>query len=134
MQPGLISRGKVVVMVLSLAAVATLFLAGCGGPATTASPVPTQTPAHTVMVQIGQQDNGLFAFLSAKLTISVGIAVIWTNHTGVLHTVTSDTGVFNTPGPLNTNQTFQVLFTKPGAYPYHCEIHPYMVGTITVTP
>ena len=87
------------------------------------------------MVQIGQQDNGLFAIQPATVTISVGTAVIWTNHTSVLHTVTSDnTGVFHTPSPLTTNQTLQVLFTKPGTYPYHCEIHPYMVGTITVTP
>jgi plastocyanin len=134
MQPWLVSRGKVVVLILSLAAGATLFLAACGGPATTASPIPTQTPAHTVMVQISQQDDGPFAFLPATLTISVGTAVIWTNDTVVLHTVTSDTGVFHTPSPLNSNQTFQVLFTKPGTFPYHCEIHPYMVGTITVTP
>jgi len=26
-----------------------------------------------------------------------------------------------------------LLFSKPGTYPYHCMIHPFMKATITVT-
>jgi len=32
------------------------------------------------------------------------------------------------------NQVFMVIFTRPGTYPYYCNIHTYMVGTIIVTP
>jgi plastocyanin len=64
----------------------------------------------------------------------VGTQVVWTNTTDAPHTVTSDTaGVFGTTGNLTTNQTFMFTFTTPGTFAYHCNIHPYMKATITVT-
>lgn len=131
-------------MVLFAVVAAMLLLVACGGTAAgpaqqgiTATVQPsaarTQTPVAIAHVHIVEK-NGQFAFDPAKLTIKVGTQVIWTNTSDVPHTVTSDTLVFNTPTPLNEHQTFAVLFSKPGTYPYYCNIHPYMLGTITVTP
>jgi plastocyanin len=126
------------------ATTATLLLVACGGTSTgpaqssaTAtvqpSPVRTQTPVAIAHVQIVEK-NGQYAFNPAKLTIKVGTQVVWTNTSNAPHTVTSDTLAFNTPNTLNEHQTFEVLFTKPGTYPYYCNIHTYILGTITVTP
>ncbi len=30
------------------------------------------------------------------------------------------------------NTSYAVVFTKPGTYSYHCDIHNYMTGTIIV--
>ncbi|MCP8315647.1 MAG: hypothetical protein H3Z51_02130, partial [archaeon] len=35
-------------------------------------------------------------------------------------------------GPLYQGQSFSYTFTEPGVYVYHCDPHPYMVGTIIV--
>ena len=59
------------------------------------------------------------------------VEVTWTNNDGVAHTVTSDTGLFNS-GNLNGGMTFVMTFPTSGSYPYHCAYHPYMTGTITV--
>jgi plastocyanin len=111
--------------------------AGPSQPGTTAtvqpSPVRTHTPVAIAHVQIVEK-NGQYAFDPAKLTIKVGTQVVWTNTSDAPHTVTSDTLAFNTPNNLNKQQTFAVLFTKPGTYPYYCNIHTYMLGTVTVTP
>jgi len=49
-------------------------------------------------------------------------------------TVTSDTaGVFNSTSNITQNQTFKFTFSTAGTFPYHCNIHPYMKATITVT-
>lgn len=89
---------------------------------------PTNIAAADVMVTI----NG-FAFMPATMTVPVGTRVVWMNQQpGVPHTVTSDTGVWDS-GTLGTGATFAFTFNQPGTFPYHCNIHPNMHGTITVT-
>jgi len=64
----------------------------------------------------------------------VGTQVVWTNTSDAPHTVTSDTaGVFGSPANITQNQTFKFTFTTAGTFPYHCNVHPYMKATITVT-
>jgi len=78
--------------------------------------------------------NEKYAFSPTTLSIKVGTQVVWTNTTDAPHTVTSDTaGVFGTTSNLTTNQTFMFTFTAPGTFAYHCNVHPYMKATITVT-
>ena len=52
---------------------------------------------------------------------------------GTQHHLVSDNGVFDL-GAQNPQQTASFTFTAAGTYPYHCAIHPNMVGTITITP
>lgn len=129
--------------ILFLTTMATVFLVACGGtsaptvqsrptPKVALSPTPSLTPVAVVNVKILQKD-GQYIFDPATLKIKVGTQVIWTNDSNVVHTVTSDTLLFNTDN-LATNQVFTVTFTKPGTYPYYCNIHTYMLGTIVVTP
>jgi plastocyanin len=73
-----------------------------------------------------------FSFTPAKLSISVGTTVIWTNNDTVTHTVTADQGAFDS-GDLSAGNTFSFTFSKAGTYPYHCNIHSSMVGTIVVS-
>jgi plastocyanin len=131
---------------LSLVAVATVLFIGCGGGAPTApvqsvttatatsasSPTPSLTPIAVAYVKIVGK-GGKYVFDPATLTIKAGTQVVWTNDSNAPHTVTSDTGVFNTPGNLTENQTFKVIFSKPGRYTYYCNIHTYMTGVIIVT-
>jgi plastocyanin len=130
-------------LALSLAITLILVLAGCGRTSTaqpappptaqaTPTPSPSPTPVAVVHVKIAAQGN-MYAFVPATLKVKVGTQVIWTNETNAPHTVTSDAGVFNTPSNLEQNQTFMVIFTKPGTYTYYCNFHLYMKGTIIVT-
>lgn len=71
------------------------------------------------------------AFNPEIVTISVGDSVEWTNNDSFDHTVTSDTGAFNS-GDIVPGGTFSLEFTTAGTYEYHCEIHPSMTGTVVV--
>ncbi|UBF27952.1 cupredoxin family copper-binding protein [Kovacikia minuta CCNUW1] len=74
-----------------------------------------------------------FKFEPANVAIAVGETVQFVNLDEEPHTATSTDGVFNSKG-LDTNQTWNYTATKPGTFPYICSIHPFMKGTLTVTP
>jgi plastocyanin len=133
------------VTVVALLAI-VLLITACGSSAggnaprsaTTPTPSPTSsspvaTPLAVAQVKIVTQGT-MYVFLPATLTVKVGTQVVWSNDSNAPHTVSSDTGVFDTPDPLGINpgQTYAFTFTKPGIYPYYCNIHTYMTGKIVV--
>ncbi|MFI0739519.1 plastocyanin/azurin family copper-binding protein [Streptomyces sp. NPDC021100] len=71
-----------------------------------------------------------FSFIPGQLTVTAGDTVTWTNDDGTDHTVTADDGSFDS-GPFGPGGTFAHTFAQSGTFPYHCEIHPEMRGTVT---
>ena len=51
----------------------------------------------------------------------------------MLHTVVSDSGFFGS-GQLTPKAWYEVRFDSVGAFPYHCNIHAGMLGTVVVEP
>lgn len=73
-------------------------------------------------------------FIPATLTVNKGTTVTWKNEDETAHTVSSDTtgtGGFSSK-PLNPGDSFTHTFDSAGTFPYHCEIHPYLKGTVIV--
>jgi plastocyanin len=73
-----------------------------------------------------------FAFSPSALSVRAGTRVTFTNDDMATHTVTADSGLFNS-GNLSTGQSFSFTFTSRGSFAYHCRIHPSMTGTVSVT-
>jgi len=67
----------------------------------------------------------------ADVAIEPGTTVIWTNEGQVPHTVTADDGSFDS-GELNPGDSYIATFLGSGTVYYHCEIHPEMVGSVTI--
>ncbi len=87
------------------------------------------TPAAAADAAVAIDD---FSFTPLGLTIPVGTRVVWTNQqAGVSHTVTSDTGLWDS-GPLAAGATFVYTFTQVGTFPYHSSTDPAMHGSVTV--
>lgn len=72
------------------------------------------------------------AFNPSSVTVSVNTSITWINKDAVNHTVTSDTGLFDS-GTLAANGTYSYTFTAAGTYSYHCKLHSSMIATIIVT-
>ena len=70
-------------------------------------------------------------FQSGNLTVQVGDTVTWTNGDDMPHTVTAESGAFDS-GNLNQGQTYTHTFETAGTFPYSCTYHPFMKGTVTV--
>ena len=72
------------------------------------------------------------SFTPGSVTIDAGSTVRWTKGTNP-HTVTPDGHTEWSEATLDsTGETFLHTFTTPGTFPYHCEVHAGMTGTITV--
>ncbi|HTX31189.1 MAG TPA: cupredoxin domain-containing protein [Solirubrobacteraceae bacterium] len=113
--------------ILSAAALLGLSLAftacGSGSPSTIRS---TTHRAASAAVRISG-----YAFHPATLTIKPGTKVTFTNRDQTAHTATSTSSAFDT-GTVPPGQSKAITFTHPGTYPYYCQFHAFMRGTIIV--
>ena len=120
--------------------VLTFGLVGCSTQATPASPQPSaypiennssaKTPAAGKTTEISMVN---FSFSPKEVTIKKGTTVTWTNQDSAVHTVTSDTDLFDS-GSLAKGKSFSYTFSTVGTFAYHCTPHKAnMTGTIVVT-
>jgi plastocyanin len=120
----------------------SLVLATACGSGGTTGPTPT---AGDVDIVKGASQLTTTAFSPNPKQLSLAgasdVAVRWVNTDGggsyggsaVTHQIASDDGAFATSQPLGGGATYSVNL-QAGTYHYHCNIHPNMVGTITVGP
>ncbi|NIT37394.1 MAG: hypothetical protein GTN49_13010 [candidate division Zixibacteria bacterium] len=73
-----------------------------------------------------------FAFSPQTVIIPKGEAVRWTNLEQVIHTATSDAGIWDS-GDLKYRKSYSYKFRKTGIYTYYCKYYLFMRGTIHVT-
>jgi plastocyanin len=119
---------------------ALMVAVACGSdsstPPTTPSPTPAPAPApggttSAVTIQAGAEALGNRAYAPAELTVDLGTTITWTNNDSVAHTSTSDAPGWNS-GIVAPRATYSATLTTAGTFPYHCSIHPGMVGRVTV--
>ncbi len=94
------------------------------------TPGPTSTPTPTTLT--ANISISGFSFQPQTVNVSAGTTVTWTNMDATAHTVTSNTGLFDS-GPLSQGQTFSRTFSDAGSYDYFCSFHPFMTGRVVVT-
>ncbi|MDQ3690691.1 MAG: cupredoxin family copper-binding protein [Chloroflexota bacterium] len=120
------SRPIALIPTLSTVAVATLAISAFG-----LWFVMSATPVRAADQAVSIEN---FLFSPQDLTIEVGDTVTWTNLDSFSHTATSTSGPASfDSGNLATGDTFSFTFDTAGTYEYFCEIHPNMIGSITVT-
>jgi len=114
-------------------------LAACGGashaatkPAAAAANGATPSSAAPVATSAVTIDN--FSFSPAAITVKAGTRVTWTNRDEEPHSVVSSEEPMHSPTLAGNATTFSHTFAKPGTYHYNCGIHPFMQGTVEVTP
>jgi plastocyanin len=108
------------VLPLAMGLVALTLLAPRGG---TASEVDaTASAAKTVTVKS-------FAFKPATLTVKRGTRVTFANTSTATHTASGASFDTKQIGP---GRSATVQFNKRGTFAYHCKIHPFMKGKVTV--
>jgi len=120
-----------IAVILSL----SIGLAACGGYSAPSVPsvAPTPAPAGstTVTISNGASTQTTTAFGANPLTISAGTTISWLNEDNTTHTSMADGQQWGS-GNILPGGRFNFVFTSPGRFPYHCQIHPNMVGTIVV--
>lgn len=75
-----------------------------------------------------------FTFRPDSIRVPPGATVTWVNcetPPQEPHTTTADGAAWDSP-ELNPGQRFSHTFAAPGAFPYHCTPHPFMLGKVIV--
>jgi len=72
-----------------------------------------------------------FKFLPPTIKVKAGTKLNFVNEDRAGHTATADDGSFDT-GSLDGGKEKAVTLEKPGKFPYICDFHPYMKGTVEV--
>jgi plastocyanin len=67
-----------------------------------------------------------------KLEVLAGDVVTWSNVSTRAHTVTADDGVSFDSGRFERGARFSHTFEALGDFPYHCELHPSITGSVRV--
>ena len=115
--------------IFTLIAVAALALglAACGSGSKNSSAPPASSGTASGTAQITIDSSFTFHVTPVK----AGSTVTVRNDATVTHTVSQDGGGFNVS--IDAGKT--ATFTAPaaGTYPFHCNIHNFMKGTLTVT-
>jgi len=136
---------------LTLLALSLGLCGGCGSysaPTNSQNPPPPAAMTNDIDIVIGASGLTTTAFSPNPKVVSLGsnssVSVRWVNKditggdyasgTATIHNITSDNGAFAASASLGGNATYTIALTSAGNYPYHCAIHPNMVGTITVNP
>jgi len=114
--------GKWALVVFALLSI--FFLVNSCSKSSSNEPVVTPPASNTVTIQS-------MAFSPSTITITAGSTVKWTNNDAIAHTVTSNTGAFDS-GNMAAGATYSYTFSTAGTYNYHCTYHSGMTGTVMV--
>ena len=114
----------------SLAAL-TVGVVACGGngygSSSPSSPSNTPLPAGAITINV-VRENGSQSFSPNPATVPTGQTVVWHNIDTTTHRVMLNDGALDTgnlaPGAFSQSMTLVAVG------PYHCSIHPDMVGTV----
>ena len=71
------------------------------------------------------------AFAPARIEITAGTTVEWTNNDPLAHTVTAADGSFDS-GLIQPGGKWSYTFANPGTYDFACTPHPFMKGVVIV--
>jgi plastocyanin len=73
------------------------------------------------------------AYTPARIEVTAGTTIRWTNGDQVDHTVTAVDGSWDS-GVIRPGATWERTFTAPGTYDFFCTPHPFMKGIVVVRP
>jgi plastocyanin len=111
-------------------AILTLGVAACGGGYDTPSPsAPGNTPPPGGAITINVvRENGNQSFSPNPATVPTGQTVVWHNIDTTTHRVVLNDGKLDTGNLAPDAFSQPMTLGAPG--PYHCSIHPTMVGSL----
>jgi plastocyanin len=121
---------KIIISRLVLMTSIMLSIGLLANPTIITTPVFSQEGSVSIAPGAADPNNDL-SFDPPQISVPTGSIVSWTNADSIQHTVTSDEGLFDA-GPISPGDTFENTFDSAGEFGYHCAIHPFMTGVVTV--
>jgi plastocyanin len=106
-----------------------LGVAACGGQGSSSPTGPGNPPPSGAITIDVVRENGSQSFSPNPATVPAGSTVVWHNVDSTTHRVVLNDRHLD-PGNISPG-AFSAPMTLGAPGPYHCSIHPDMIGTIT---
>src|SRR4026208_1398593 len=118
------------VLIAAIVAAPALVVSACGGYGASQGPNgPSGAPLAGAIVIDIVGVNGAQSFSPNPATVPAGQTVVWRNTDTIPHRVVLNDGKLDTGNIGAGGFSDPMTLASPG--PYHCSIHPPMVGTIS---
>ena len=72
-----------------------------------------------------------YKYNPSPIKVKKGTTLVWTNEDVAKHTVSADSGKWESE-LLAQGQSYTRVFDTVGSFAYHCSPHPYMKGSVEV--
>lgn len=103
-------------------------------------PIPSGQPTFVVHIPANAYKQGNLHYDPLNIAVPIGTTVQFANDDpNQVHTVTSGTpgnataGKLFDSGVMNEGSAFLYTFNKVGDYSYYCKLHPWMIGSVSVS-
>jgi plastocyanin len=133
------NRGVVAAIVAVVGTIA-VGVAGAAGASSEAAPATIYALDTNGQCFTGRDATSCESGETGDVDINTGDAVTWNfDRAGAPHNAASTNDVPTDPtweafsGAIVTSGSYSRTFNKPGIFTYHCDVHPGMTGTISVT-
>jgi plastocyanin len=110
--------------VVALTALAGFTACSSASKSTSATPTASSSSGTTINIKS-------FTFTPNPFNAKVGDTITVTNEDGTDHELKADDASFDTGRFADGAKTITV--SKAGTFPYHCDVHNYMIGVIQVS-
>jgi plastocyanin len=104
---------------------------GCDEKSSPVLATPPPPAALTVTIVPAARTLATAAFTPNPATVAAGAKLTWANTDTTTHDMISDSAIWDS-GRIAPGDHFDFTFNAKGTFPYHCSIHPGMVGTVVV--
>ncbi len=120
-------------ILFAVVVLAAAYQVACGGsslsnPSPTAPTPPGGGGANVTISIVGMQ--GAQSFSPNPATVAQGQTVAFRNNDSTTHHIVQDAGAFDTGNLAPGATSAAITINTMSALPFHCSIHPTMVGTI----
>lgn len=114
-----------------------LALGGCGSSSSSSSSSPSSSSSRSSAAAAPAGGHVTVAisgykFAPATLVVTRGTKVTFANHDQTAHTATASGAQAFDSGTIKPGAHATVIFHKAGTYPYICQFHAFMHGTVVV--
>jgi amicyanin len=118
-------------IILCIALILIVLLAGCQAQQTITAPTPVQSTIEAGAAAKSIEISN-FAFNPEEINVKVGDTITWTNMDSAMHRLASTSGNEIMSDNLQKGQSYSHKFYTAGTFEYECSLHPSMKGKIIV--
>ena len=135
MRGALVPAAAAIVSIGAAVGATAMTASGQEAPMSMSTPMHMDMPMHAsaASATVVRTNRKVVRIAPARVVVSPGTRIVWTNNDSDPHTVVSRSGPAHWSSPaMDTGHSYAQTVRRKGTEKYFCSIHPFMHGTVIV--